>query len=75
MLQTYEGLTDDRGKLLLLDSTQLPPKRRVLITILSDEAELTGRELALLSESALAQEWSTVEEDEAWAHLPQLPSL
>ena len=49
--------------------------RRVLITILDEEPELSGRESALLSEPALAVEWLTPEEDAAWSHLAQLPSL
>ena len=32
-------------------------------------------DLALLSEAALAQDWDRPEEDEAWSHLAQLPSL
>jgi hypothetical protein len=31
--------------------------------------------LALLSEAALAGDWERPEEDEAWSHLAQLPSL
>lgn len=75
MLQTIEGLTDGKGRLRLLLPTDLPPMRRVLITILDEEPDLTARESAMLSESALAQEWLTPEEDAAWPHLAQLPSL
>lgn len=42
---------------------------------LDEESDLTGRDLALLSEPALAAEWSTAEEDEAWSHLSELPRL
>ena len=75
MLQTIEGLTDRKGRLRLLLPTDLPPMRRVLITILDEEPDLTARDSAMLSEAALAQEWLTPEEDAAWSHLPQLPSL
>lgn len=47
----------------------------VLVTILDDEPELGAIETAAMSETALAVDWSTPEEDAAWAHLVQLPSL
>ena len=75
MIQTYEGLIDQQGVLRLLESVKLPTMRRVLITILDEEPELNGRESAILSEPALAVEWVTPEEDAAWSHLAQLPSL
>lgn len=45
------------------------------ITILDEEpmAELTN--LALLSEPALAKDWERPEDDDAWSHLAELPSL
>ena len=43
-------------------------------TILDEEAELSGHESAMLSETALAVEWLTPEEDAARSHLAQLPS-
>lgn len=33
------------------------------------KAERSGRELAILSESALAKDWLSPEEDEAWSDL------
>ncbi|MBK9053772.1 MAG: hypothetical protein IPL78_23565 [Chloroflexi bacterium] len=75
MLQTYEGVIDKDGTLHLLEPIKLPKRRRIIITILDEEpiAELTN--LALLSEPALARDWERPEEDEAWSHLAQLPSL
>ena len=77
MIQTFEGVIDQKGRLRLLEPAKLPTMRlrRVLITILNEEPELSMRESAMLSESALAVDWLTPEEDAAWLHLAQLPSL
>ena len=75
MIRTYEGMIDQRGRLQLLDPIKLPPMRRVLVTVLDEEPELSARDAAMLSESALAVDWLTPEEDAAWSHLTQLPSL
>ncbi|MCA9998397.1 MAG: hypothetical protein KDE56_21690 [Anaerolineales bacterium] len=53
----------------------MPKSRQVIITILDDEPTDELLNLALLSEPALAREWENAEEDEAWSHLAQLPSL
>lgn len=75
MLRTYEGIIDQDGKLQLLDPFPLPKSSRVIITVLDDELVDSALELALLSEPALAREWTQPEEDEAWSQLAQLPSL
>jgi hypothetical protein len=80
MLQTFRGIIDRNGKVKLLAPVKLPASRQVIITILDDEPadSLLADEpidLALLSESALAQDWERPEEDEAWSHLAHLPSL
>ena len=75
MIQTLEAVVDRQGILRLLEPISLPPLRRALITILDEEPELSARQSALLSEPALASEWLTPEEDTAWSHLVQLPSL
>lgn len=75
MLQTIEGITDRNGRLQLLEAVTLPKRRRVLITILDDEPSDEIVSGALLSEAALARDWGRPEEDEAWSHLGQLPSL
>ncbi len=74
MLQSIEAMTDQNGMLRLLESIQLPKHRRVIITILEEAAD-EDVNLALLSEPVLAQDWERPEEDEAWSHLAQLPSL
>ena len=75
MLQAIEGIIDENGKLHILEKITLPKSRRVIITILDEEPADNAVNLALLSESALARDWDQPEEDEAWSHLAQLPSL
>jgi len=75
MLQTIEAMIDQNGTLRLLEPIKLPKLRRVIITILDEEPSEEKFNLALLSESALAKDWNRSEEDEAWSHLAQLPSL
>ena len=75
MLQTIEGVTDEKGMLRILEPIKLPKLRRVIITILNEEPSEDNFNLALLSESVLASDWLRPEEDEAWSHLAQLPSL
>jgi hypothetical protein len=75
MLQTIEAVIDQNGILRMLEPIQLPKLRRVLITILNEEPDGDAVSLALLSEPVLAVDWDRPEEDEAWLHLAQLPSL
>ncbi|MBE2222935.1 MAG: hypothetical protein IAF02_15425 [Anaerolineae bacterium] len=75
MLQSIEGMIDHEGKLIILGKAILPKSRRVIITILDEEPSDEVVNMALLSESALARDWERPEEDEAWSHLAQLPSL
>ncbi len=75
MIKTVEAVIDQHGTVRLLEPITLPLMRRALITILDEEPELSARESAMLSEPALANEWLTPEEDQAWSHLAQLPSL
>jgi len=75
MIHTYEAVTDQTGTLRLLTQVPLPAQRRAFVTILDEEAEPSALETALMSEAALTVEWNTPEEDKAWSHLAQLPSL
>lgn len=75
MLQAIEGIIDENGKLRILDKVNLPKSRRVIITILDEEPSDNAVNLALLSEAVLARDWDRPEEEEAWSHLAQLPSL
>ena len=75
MGQTYEAMIDQTGAIRLLEPVSLPALHRALVTVLDDEAEPTALETALMSQPALAVEWDTPEEDAAWSHLAQVPSL
>lgn len=78
MPKTVEAVVDEDGSIRLPDSVSLKRDQRVLVTILEeDEEERTSEpqvtETALLSEEALAEEWTREEEDEAWRHLQPDP--
>ncbi len=73
MLQTIEAMIDEQGKVRLLEFIQLPTARRALVTILEDESDTNIPETALLSEAALAEDWTRPEEDKAWSHLQPAP--
>ncbi len=75
MLKTFEGIIDKDGKLRTFEKIRLSKSHRVIITILNEEPDDENFDLALLSEAALARDWDRPEEDEAWSHLAQLPSL
>jgi hypothetical protein len=75
MFQTVEAIIQKDGKLCLVESISLPAARRALVPIPDDEPEPGAIELAMMSEPALSAEWDTPEEDLAWSHLAQLPSL
>lgn len=75
MFKTIEAVTDQNGTLRILEPIKLPKRRRVIITILNEEPSEEITNIALLSELALERDWERPEEDEAWSHLAQLPSL
>jgi hypothetical protein len=68
MLRTIEAMIDKDGRVRLQQKIQLTEAHRALVTILDEPAYLVA-ETALLSETALAEDWNRPEEDEAWAHL------
>ena len=73
MPKTYEALMDEKGR-YIPDSLGLPAGRRVLVTVLDNYLEklrphTVVNEEALLSEAALAEDWTRPEEDEAWRFL------
>ena len=74
MLQTLEAVIDEQGNVRLLGSVQLSRARRALVVVLDDEPAASVPDTALLSEQALAEDWSRSEEDEAWSHLQQAKS-
>jgi hypothetical protein len=77
MPKTVEGVVGEDGSIQLPDSISLKRDQRVLVTILeeTDEAnqdfggDSSAGETTLLSEKALAEDWTREEEDEAWKHL------
>ena len=68
MIQTVEAVVDAAGQVRLLGEVHVAGPRRALVTVLEEPAAVPG-EAALLSEAALAVDWSRPEEDAAWAHL------
>jgi hypothetical protein len=66
-MHTVPAEIDENGNVKLLEQLPSSAKRRALVTIFDDAEELS--ETALLSEAALAEDWSRPEEDVAWSHL------
>ena len=62
MLQTIEVEIDAQGQVHPVGLNKPLPPGRALLTPLANEE-------ALLSESALAEDWLKPEEDKAWAYL------
>lgn len=77
MLRTLEATIDRNGRVKLAESVVLRDKKRALVTILEDDGPETEipNEAALLSESSLAKQWLSPEEDNAWKDLADLPDL
>ncbi|HEV2436331.1 MAG TPA: hypothetical protein VG077_10065 [Verrucomicrobiae bacterium] len=71
MNRTVEAVIDEQGTVRLLEKIRLPSARSALVTILEDEPVAHLNETALLSETALAEDWNRPEEDAAWAYLQQ----
>jgi hypothetical protein len=69
MIRTVEAIIDERGAVRLLEAVAVTGPRRALVTILEEEPSPRIAETALLSETALAEDWNRPEEDEAWAYL------
>ncbi len=68
MIQTIEATIDENGVVRLSETVHIKGVHRALVTVL-DEPPSEGLETALLSQPALAADWSKPEEDEAWSHL------
>ena len=68
MIQTVEAVVEADGRVRLLGDITLAGPCRALLTVL-DEAPLGPEEATLLSEAALAEDWSRPEEDAAWSYL------
>ena len=68
MLRTFKALIAADGTIRLLEPVSLGSPRQALLTILVDDEDV-ALSSAVLSEAALAADWSRPEEDAAWAHL------
>lgn len=75
MLQSFKGVLDQEGRLRTTERINLSKPRQVIVTLIDSEPIEDSVNLALLSEAALSRDWDRPEEDEAWSHLAQLPSL
>ena len=69
MIRTVEAIIDEHGNVRLREPVHLPAARRALVMILEEDPVAGVPERALLSETALADDWNRPEEDEAWSHL------
>ncbi len=70
VVRTVEAVIDEQGNIHLREPIHLSTTRRALVTIMEDKPA----ETALLSESALAEDWNRPAEDAAWSHLGQVLS-
>jgi hypothetical protein len=68
MIQTVEAVVDASGHVRLLGEVRVDAPRRALVMVLDEPAALPA-ETALLTEPALAADWSRPEEDAAWSYL------
>lgn len=66
MRPTIEAEVDEQGNIRPKEPVALPPGSQLLITVVQEPA---AADTALLSEPALAADWSRPEEDAAWADL------
>ena len=66
-MRTVEAIIQPNGEVRLIEPVQVRSPRRALVTILEEEPQV--HDPALLSETALAEDWSRPEEDAAWAYL------
>ena len=66
MKPTIEAEVDENGNIRPKRPVSLPPGSQLLITVLEAPG---ASDTALLSEDALAADWSRPEEDAAWAGL------
>ncbi len=66
MLRTIPAVVEKDGSLRLLETIELQPGERAIVTFLGEDDALDP---ALLSQRSLSTDWDRPEEDEAWAHL------
>ena len=66
-MKTVEAIIEPTGELRLMEPVYVVSPTRALVTILEEAPD--AYETALLSEAALAEDWTRAEEDAAWAYL------
>jgi len=66
-MKTVEAIIEPNGEVHLVEPIHVQSARRALVTILEEAPAV--HDAALLSEAALAEDWTRAEEDAAWAHL------
>jgi hypothetical protein len=66
-MKIVEAIIEPSGEIRLVEPVQVATARRAIVTILEEVPVVC--ETALLSETALAEDWNRPEEDAAWAHL------
>ena len=69
MIRKVEAVVDEQGAVRLKEPVRLSAPRRAVVTIFDEDRATKIDEAALLSESALAQDWNRPEEDAAWSYL------
>jgi hypothetical protein len=72
MIKTVEAIIDEHGNVRLLETVRPGVARRALVTILDEQPADRPLEPAMLSETALAEDWNRPEEDDAWKHLQKV---
>ena len=68
MLKSIEAVIESDGRVRLKEHVRLDGPHAAIVTIID---EPVTSEPALLSEAALAEDWTRPEEDEAWSDLQQ----
>jgi len=70
MWKSLEAVIEKDGKVILKEPIRLATSCRAIVTVIEEaKPENLVAETALLSEEALAKDWSLPEEDEAWSYL------
>ncbi len=74
-INKVEAIAGNKEQLRLLEPVDVPSSTQVRVKNLEEENEQRHgiSDTALLSETALAEDWNRPEEDEAWQHLQSEP--
>ena len=69
MIKSVEAIIEADGEIRLREIVHLPHACRAIVTII-EAPDIP--ETALLSETALGEDWNRPEEENAWSHLQQV---